>query len=91
MHGTDLTLRPIKRLTSPLPVGGIDIGKTRPHRGLWEVEISVMSATADHGPARPWRGFAADRDEARSRAVSAHKSVWPGFGLCVRSVKELAA
>lgn len=84
---TSRTIGGANAMTSPPTVGGIDIGK-RPT--MWTVDVSVLSTNADHGPARPWRGFAGSADEAKRLAVKARRAEWPGFGLCVRSVREVS-
>lgn len=74
------------QMTHPPTVGGIDVSK---NLTLWQVEVSVLSTRVDHGPARPWRGYAINAEEAKRQAIKARRAEWPGFGVCVRSCREV--
>jgi len=64
--------------------GGVD-------KKLFKVELSVLSSSANHGPALPWFGWAEDEEAAKAAAFKARKDQWRGFSVCVKSATRVSA
>lgn len=77
------TVAAARPMTTPPKRGGIEITKLYP---LWAVEVQAIGTAYSH----TWRGLAANTQEARDRATADARRCWPGFGLCVRSVVQVA-
>lgn len=82
MHSPQTTNSP-ERLTRPLFRATLDAGSSV----LWAVDLSVIGTAYGY----TWRGWAADSQAAKRRAIEDGRRAWPGFGFCVRSVCQVSA
>lgn len=62
------------------------VGTTAPAPlALWRVRMQVQRLAVPH----EWRGYAADADQARERAMECARQQWLGFSLVITSVVQL--